>query len=218
MIADAAMNGSVGAAGLSVFAIIFFWQPPHVWAIALYRKADYEAAGIPMLPSVVGDERTRWWMLASTLALVPVTLAPFALGPSLEGPVVRQHEVRPIRDDQVLPHLHTPRGKPLQLLFQGPQIDDHAVPHDAQDPSVEDARGEQVEDELLLLHVDGVSSVGPTLVPGDDVGPFGQDIDDFPLTLVPPLTSHNHGALTSIYAFGHGNPGSFRGSGMSLPA
>ncbi|MBW2421493.1 MAG: protoheme IX farnesyltransferase [Deltaproteobacteria bacterium] len=80
LIADAALNGSVGAAGLSVFAIIFFWQPPHVWAIALYRKADYEAAGIPMLPSVVGDERTRWWMLASTLALVPVTLAPFALG------------------------------------------------------------------------------------------------------------------------------------------
>jgi protoheme IX farnesyltransferase len=80
LIADAALNGSVGVAGLSVFAIIFFWQPPHVWAIALYRKADYEAAGIPMLPSVVGDERTRWWMLVSTLALVPVTLAPFALG------------------------------------------------------------------------------------------------------------------------------------------
>jgi protoheme IX farnesyltransferase len=80
LIADAALNGSVGVAGLSVFAIIFFWQPPHVWAIALYRKADYEAAGIPMLPSVVGDERTRWWMLASTLALVPVTLAPVAFG------------------------------------------------------------------------------------------------------------------------------------------
>jgi len=80
LIADVAVNGTIGPAGLCLFAIVFFWQPPHVWAIALYRKADYEAAGIPMLPSVVGDERTRWWMLASTLALVPVTLAPFALG------------------------------------------------------------------------------------------------------------------------------------------
>ncbi len=80
LIADAAVNGSVGAPGLALFAIVFFWQPPHVWAIALYRKADYEAAGIPMLPSVIGDERTRWRMLWYTIGLVPVTLAPVALG------------------------------------------------------------------------------------------------------------------------------------------
>lgn len=85
LIADAAVNGSVGVAGLSLFAIVFFWQPPHVWAIALYRKADYEAAGIPMLPSVIGDQPTRWHMLAYTLVLVPITLAPVALG--LLGPV-----------------------------------------------------------------------------------------------------------------------------------
>ena len=48
------------AAGWILFAIIFFWQPPHVWAIALFRKADYAAAGIPMLPNVIGDEPTRW--------------------------------------------------------------------------------------------------------------------------------------------------------------
>ena len=53
---------------------------PHVWAIALFRKADYERAGIPMLPSVVGDQPTRWRMLSYTLALVPVTLAPAPLG------------------------------------------------------------------------------------------------------------------------------------------
>ncbi|MEE8164757.1 MAG: UbiA family prenyltransferase, partial [Myxococcota bacterium] len=58
----------------------FFWQPPHVWAIALYRKADYEAAGIPMLPNVIGDEGTRRWILICTLGLVPVTLAPGLLG------------------------------------------------------------------------------------------------------------------------------------------
>jgi protoheme IX farnesyltransferase len=80
LIADAAVNGHVGAAGLTLFAIVFFWQPPHVWAIALYRKADYEAAGIPMLPSVIGDESTRRRMLLYTLGLVPVTLAPVALG------------------------------------------------------------------------------------------------------------------------------------------
>jgi protoheme IX farnesyltransferase len=80
LIADAAVNGRVGAAGLLLFAIVFFWQPPHVWAIALYRKRDYEAAGIPMLPSVIGDEATRRRMLWYTIGLVPVTLAPVALG------------------------------------------------------------------------------------------------------------------------------------------
>jgi len=80
LIADAAVNGAIGPAGWCLFAIVFFWQPPHVWAIALYRKADYEAAGIPMLPSVIGDERTRWRMLAYTLGLVPVTLAPVFFG------------------------------------------------------------------------------------------------------------------------------------------
>jgi protoheme IX farnesyltransferase len=80
LIADAAVNGTVGAAGWLLFAIVFFWQPPHVWAIALFRKQDYAAAGIPMLPNVIGDQPTRWRMLYYTLALVPVTLAPVPLG------------------------------------------------------------------------------------------------------------------------------------------
>ncbi len=85
LIADAAVSGHVTAAGWLLFAIIFFWQPPHVWAIALFRKEDYRRAGIPMLPNVIGDEGTRWRMLWYTLALVPVTLAPVPLG--LLGPV-----------------------------------------------------------------------------------------------------------------------------------
>ncbi len=85
LIADAAVDGRLGPAGLLLFAIIFFWQPPHVWAIALYRKADYERAGIPMLPSVIGDQPTRWRMLWYSVGLVPVTLAPVALG--LLGPL-----------------------------------------------------------------------------------------------------------------------------------
>lgn len=80
LIADAALNGSVGPAGFCLFALVFFWQPPHVWAIALYRKSDYQAAGIPMLPNVVGDGPTRRWMLVCTLFLVPVALAPVAFG------------------------------------------------------------------------------------------------------------------------------------------
>ncbi len=79
LIADAAVNGSVGPAGLTLFAIIFFWQPPHVWAIALYRKDDYRAAGIPMLPHVIGDQSTRRCMVAYTIGLIPVTLAPVFL-------------------------------------------------------------------------------------------------------------------------------------------
>jgi len=85
LIADAAVNGHVGPAGLCLFAIVFFWQPPHVWAIALYRKREYEAAGIPMLPSVIGDQPTRRRMVAYTAGLVPVSLAPVAFG--LLGPL-----------------------------------------------------------------------------------------------------------------------------------
>jgi heme o synthase len=85
LIADAAVNGSVGWPGLLLFSIVFFWQPPHVWAIALYRKSDYLAAGIPMMPAVVGDERTRHRMLWYTLGLLPVTILPAPLG--LLGPI-----------------------------------------------------------------------------------------------------------------------------------
>jgi protoheme IX farnesyltransferase len=85
LIADAAVNGSVGLPGLLLFAIVFFWQPPHVWAIALYRRDDYAAAGIPMMPAVIGHERTRWRMLVYTVGLVVVTLLPGLLG--LLGPL-----------------------------------------------------------------------------------------------------------------------------------
>jgi len=80
LIADVAVNGQLGAAGWLLFAIVFFWQPPHVWAIALFRKEDYARAGIPMMPSTAGDQPTRRRMLGCTLALVPVTLAPVPLG------------------------------------------------------------------------------------------------------------------------------------------
>jgi protoheme IX farnesyltransferase len=84
LIADAAVDGRIGVWGVVLFMIVFLWTPPHFWAIALYRKHEYEAGGFPMLPSVVGNVATRRRMLAYTLVLIPVTLLPWiggALGP-----------------------------------------------------------------------------------------------------------------------------------------
>lgn len=80
LIASAAMDGSISLGAWILFAIVFLWTPPHFWAIAIFRKREYEAAGFPMMPSVVGDQPTRWRSLAYTLALIPVTLAPVWLG------------------------------------------------------------------------------------------------------------------------------------------
>jgi len=68
-----------------LFLIIFFWTPPHFWALALYRTEDYARAGIPMLPVVAGDTSTRRQILLYTLILVPLGIAPWALGYS--GPL-----------------------------------------------------------------------------------------------------------------------------------
>jgi protoheme IX farnesyltransferase len=80
VIADAAAHGSIGVWSLILFAIVFVWQPAHFWAIALYRKQEYAAAGFPMLPCVVGDRATRRHMLAWAVLLVPVTLLPWLAG------------------------------------------------------------------------------------------------------------------------------------------
>jgi len=85
LIGDAAVDGRVGPWGWVLFAIIFLWQPPHVWAIALFRKGEYAAAGIPMMPAAVGDRGTRRRMLGWSLALLAVTLFPWiggVLGPA----------------------------------------------------------------------------------------------------------------------------------------
>lgn len=80
LIADAAVDGSLGIWGLVLFSIIFIWTPPHFWAIALYRKREYAAAGFPMLPNVLGDRSTRKHMLAYAIALIPITLLPWLGG------------------------------------------------------------------------------------------------------------------------------------------
>ena len=80
LIASAAMDGSISLGAWILFAIIFLWTPPHFWGLAIYRKSEYESAGFPMMPSVVGDVATRRQSLGYTLALLPVTLAPVWLG------------------------------------------------------------------------------------------------------------------------------------------
>lgn len=80
LIASAAVDGSISIGAWILFLIIFLWTPPHFWGIALFRKEEYEAAGFPMMPTVVGEQPTRWRSLAYTLVLVPVTVAPWFLG------------------------------------------------------------------------------------------------------------------------------------------
>jgi heme o synthase len=80
MIGWAAATGSLSLEPVVLFLIIFFWTPPHFWALALYRTEDYARAGVPMLPVVKGDDATRWQILLHTFILVPLGLAPWLFG------------------------------------------------------------------------------------------------------------------------------------------
>ena len=76
----AAVTGDIGWGAIALFAIIFFWTPPHFWALSLYRSGDYAAAGVPMLPVLAGPHQTKRQILLYTLVLWPVTAAPWLLG------------------------------------------------------------------------------------------------------------------------------------------
>jgi heme o synthase len=80
VVAWAAVTGRVDVEPLLLFAIIFFWTPPHFWALALFRSDDYARAGIPMLPNVAGPDATRLQILLYTIVLIAVAAAPWALG------------------------------------------------------------------------------------------------------------------------------------------
>ena len=80
VVAWAAATGSLSVEPLLLFLIIFFWTPPHFWALALFRSDDYARAGVPMLPVVAGPDATRLQILLYTLVLVAVALAPWPLG------------------------------------------------------------------------------------------------------------------------------------------
>jgi protoheme IX farnesyltransferase len=75
-----AVTGHFAVEPVVLFLIIFFWTPPHFWALALYRTEDYARAGVPMLPVVAGAPETRRQILLYTLILVPLGSAPWLLG------------------------------------------------------------------------------------------------------------------------------------------
>jgi len=75
----AAVTNEVPPEALILFLIIFAWTPPHFWALALYRTADYARAGLPMLPVTHGSRYTRLMIVLYTVMLVAVTLLPFAI-------------------------------------------------------------------------------------------------------------------------------------------
>ena len=80
-----AATGHVAALPLLLFAIIFLWTPPHFWALSLFVRSDYAAAGIPMLPVVAGVDNTRRQIFLYSLPMAAAAVAPWPLG--LTGPV-----------------------------------------------------------------------------------------------------------------------------------
>jgi len=75
-----AATGQVAPLPLLLFAIIFLWTPPHFWALSLFVRSDYAAAGIPMLPVVAGIENTRRQIFLYTLPMAAAAVAPWPLG------------------------------------------------------------------------------------------------------------------------------------------
>ncbi len=80
MIGWIAATGEITLMPVLLFAIIFFWTPPHFWALALFVETDYAAAGIPMMPVVAGHKSTRRQILIYAVLLLPIAMAPFLLG------------------------------------------------------------------------------------------------------------------------------------------
>jgi protoheme IX farnesyltransferase len=76
----AAATGGIDLTAIYLFLIIFYWTPPHFWALALLKQIDYGRAGVPMAPLIWGERETMENMIWYTLILVPVTLLPVAFG------------------------------------------------------------------------------------------------------------------------------------------
>jgi protoheme IX farnesyltransferase len=80
MIGWIAVTGDITLMPVLLFAIIFFWTPPHFWALALFVRSDYAKVGIPMLPVVAGEAATRRQIIAYSVILLPVSLTPWWIG------------------------------------------------------------------------------------------------------------------------------------------
>jgi protoheme IX farnesyltransferase len=80
LVAWAAVTGELAGTPLYLFAIVFFWTPPHFWALSLLMKDEYARAGVPMLPVVRGERETRRQILLYTILLYAVSQLPFCAG------------------------------------------------------------------------------------------------------------------------------------------
>src|SRR5215208_5228523 len=80
LVAWAAVTGGLSGTPLYLFAIVFFWTPPHFWSLSLLMKDEYARAGVPMLPVVRGERETRRQILLYTVLLYAVSQLPFCAG------------------------------------------------------------------------------------------------------------------------------------------
>jgi heme o synthase len=80
LVAWAAVTGGLEGTPLYLFAIVFFWTPPHFWSLSLLMKDDYARAGVPMMPVVRGEAETRRQILLYTVLLYAVSQLPFCAG------------------------------------------------------------------------------------------------------------------------------------------
>jgi protoheme IX farnesyltransferase len=80
MVGYAAATGDISLASIVLFAIIFVWTPPHFWALAIVKHDDYGRAGVPMMPNVLGTDRTRTEILIYSLLLAPLAVLPWLMG------------------------------------------------------------------------------------------------------------------------------------------
>ena len=76
----AAVTNRIDLFAVYLFLIIFYWTPPHFWALALLKQKDYGKAGVPMAPLVWGERETKRQMFWYTLILIPLTLLPYTFG------------------------------------------------------------------------------------------------------------------------------------------
>jgi protoheme IX farnesyltransferase len=162
----AAMTGRIDLAAVYLFAIIFYWTPPHFWALALVKQGEYGTAGVPMLPVVRGDQYTKVQMLVYTLILVPLTIMPsvfgatgwfYGIAAAILGARLLWYCIQLLRESGVTPtamRMFHYSLLYLALLFVAMGID-RAVPfgHARQAPEI-----------LLLQHPD--EALRPAPVPG----------------------------------------------------
>jgi heme o synthase len=127
LIGWAAVTGTTGVLPALLCAIVFFWTPPHFWALSLFAREDYRRAGVPMLPVVAGLKATRWQIAFYSALLLPLSLLPWALG--LMGPVYggaalllglgfTWHAFRVLRDAQDGTGASLTRDAPAKALFR----------------------------------------------------------------------------------------------------